>query len=81
MKLCECEAMAKLIHVSLTISPIRDASGRVVGASKIARDFTEQKRAEEALRHSEQRYRTLFESMDEGFCVIEVIFDENGKTC
>ncbi|HCS52471.1 PAS domain S-box protein [Rubinisphaera sp.] len=69
----------ELIHVSLTISPIRDASGRVVGASKIARDFTEQKRAEEALRHSEQRYRTLFESMDEGFCVIEVIFDENEK--
>jgi len=34
------------IHVSLTVSPIRDASGRIVGASKIARDVTERRRAE-----------------------------------
>src|SRR5688572_26768484 len=35
----------RLLEVSLTVSPVRDASGRVVGASKIARDITEQKRA------------------------------------
>jgi PAS domain S-box-containing protein len=35
----------RLIDVSLTVSPVRDSSGRVVGASKIARDITEQKRA------------------------------------
>jgi PAS domain S-box-containing protein len=38
------------IDVSVTISPVRDATGRVVGASKIARDITEKKRAEAALR-------------------------------
>jgi len=38
-----------LLDVSLTISPMKDASGRVVGASKLARDITERKRAEEAL--------------------------------
>ena len=38
----------KRIHVSLTISPIRDADGHVIGASKIARDVTEQKAAERA---------------------------------
>jgi PAS domain S-box-containing protein len=38
------------IYVSATISPIRDNTGRIVGASKIARDITEQKRAEETLR-------------------------------
>jgi len=37
----------RLIDVSLTISPIRDARGRIIGASKIARDITERKRAEE----------------------------------
>jgi PAS domain S-box-containing protein len=38
------------LDVSLTISPIRDASGRLIGASKIAHDITERKRAEERLR-------------------------------
>jgi two-component system, chemotaxis family, CheB/CheR fusion protein len=37
------------VHVSLTISPILDASGRIVGASKIVRDISERKRAEERI--------------------------------
>ena len=42
-----------LIDISLTVSPTRDAKGAIVGASKIARDITERKRAEQALRESE----------------------------
>src|SRR5207248_2216281 len=34
------------IHVSLTVSPIRDASGEIIGASKVARDISDRKRAE-----------------------------------
>ncbi|MES2394208.1 MAG: PAS domain S-box protein, partial [Acidobacteriota bacterium] len=42
----------ELIHVSLTISPIRDASGNIIGASKIARDITERRLLERQLRQS-----------------------------
>ncbi len=41
------------LQVSLAVSPIRDANGRIVGASKISRDITERKRAEQALRKTE----------------------------
>src|SRR5712672_3484085 len=41
--------------------------------------FIERKRAETELRESEQNYRKLFESIDEGFCTIEVLFDQNEK--
>jgi PAS domain S-box-containing protein len=43
------------IDVSVTMSPIRDGNGAVVGASKVARDITGRKQAEEALREKEQR--------------------------
>ncbi|RXG90220.1 PAS domain S-box protein [Bradyrhizobium vignae] len=48
-----------LIDISLTVSPLMDRAGRVIAASKIARDITLQKRAESALQESEQRLQDL----------------------
>jgi PAS domain S-box-containing protein len=51
------------IDISVTISPVRDAAGRIAGASKIARDISARKRIQDALRHSEERYRGLAEAI------------------
>lgn len=51
------------IPISLTISPIKDDEGKIVGASKIARDITERIRTEAALRHSEGRLAAELDSV------------------
>ena len=52
-----------LINVALTVSPVRNADGKIVGASKIARDITEQKRSQEQIstlaREAEHRSKNL----------------------
>jgi len=48
-----------LLDISLTVSPVRDGAGHIVGASKIARDITDRKEAERKLRESEQRLTEL----------------------
>ncbi|HXJ39915.1 MAG TPA: PAS domain S-box protein, partial [Bryobacteraceae bacterium] len=60
------------INVSVTISPVTDNEGRVIGASTIARDITETKQSEGKLRASEGRYRRLFESAKDGIFILDV---------
>jgi len=64
---------------SYSYSALRDSHGAIIGSVVVVRDITEKKRAEEILRKSEELYRGLFDSMDEGFCIIEMIFDAEGK--
>lgn len=52
------------LDISLTISPVRDASGKIIGASKIARDITQRKRIERELHESQERYRTLADALE-----------------
>jgi two-component system cell cycle sensor histidine kinase/response regulator CckA len=74
----------RLIDVSITASPIRDAEGRVVGASKVARDITERKRVDAALRSSEGRYRALFDYAPDGILIADAqsrYLDANPSMC
>ena len=50
------------LNVSLTVSPIKDAAGKVIGASKIAHDITERKRAEEVLREESRVLELLYKT-------------------
>lgn len=57
----------------------RMPSGEVRRVTGIAEDITERRRIQMALRESDHRYRVLFDSIDQGFCVAEMIFDADGK--
>jgi len=50
------------LDLSLTISPVKDSAGRVIGASNVARDITHLKQIEQALRDSEERFRAIVET-------------------
>ena len=62
------------LHISLTISPIREGDGRIVGASKIARDITERKQAELALRHRHAQFETLLNEAPLGVYLVDADF-------
>jgi PAS domain S-box-containing protein len=49
------------IDISLTVSPVKDANGKVIAASKIARDVTEERKRQQAARESETRFRAELE--------------------
>ncbi|MEX2556877.1 MAG: PAS domain S-box protein [Actinomycetota bacterium] len=59
------------INVAVTISPVRDPSGTVVGASVIGRDITARVRAEAAVREREQRFRAFLEFAPDAIVIID----------
>ncbi len=62
-----------------SLNPVRNPEGKIAAVTGVSRDITERKRAEEKLRQSEERYRSLFQSMMEGFAYCKMIFDEDGR--
>ncbi|MES2680955.1 MAG: PAS domain S-box protein [Bacteroidota bacterium] len=66
----------KLLDISLTISPIRDHNGIVIGASKIARDVTSQKRAERLIAENEERLKIVLDASELGTWEINLVNGE-----
>jgi PAS domain S-box-containing protein len=61
------------------VSAISGPDGRPEKLLALSRDVSERRTSEQALRESETRYRTLFEAIEAGFCVVEVIFSSDGR--
>jgi PAS domain S-box-containing protein len=70
------------VWISTNAQLVKDAEGEILGIEGVARDITDRKMAEDALRESEKQYRTLFESANEAIMLMEhgTIIDCNPKT-
>src|SRR5438067_1237786 len=68
---CRTPSSACAAASSSSAMPLRDPQGRVIGTFVIARDITERKRAEEALRESEERYRSVIAAMQDGIVLLD----------
>lgn len=62
----------ELIDISLTTSPIKDSNNKVIGVSKIARDISEKKQAEEKIRSNEKRFRSLLKNSNDGLFLMNL---------
>ncbi|HEX4367240.1 MAG TPA: PAS domain S-box protein [Rhodopila sp.] len=60
-----------IIDVAITVSPVHDGSGRLLGASKVARDITGAKRAEAALREREAHLQSVLDTVPDAMVVID----------
>jgi PAS domain S-box-containing protein len=58
----------------VSVSPVYDTSGKLTGSIHVARDINERKRMEEALRESEEKYRNLIETANEGIWILDAEF-------
>lgn len=65
--------------VDFAYMALKDSDGSINGILVHGVDQTDRKLAEIAVRNNEQRYRTLFESVDQGFCIIELLFNSAGR--
>ncbi|MCE9525569.1 MAG: response regulator, partial [Planctomycetales bacterium] len=59
------------LSISLTVSPIRAATGKIIGASKIARDISQRRQTQMRLEVSENRFRRLFEAAQDGILILD----------
>jgi len=65
----------QLMEMSLTVSPIKDTEGNITGVSTIGSDISDHKRAEKALRESEERFHRLFDVSPDAFLVFDPFSD------
>ena len=83
-EIIRCDVQVRLagntrVWIDFQLAPLRDTEGQITHLIPSGLDISGRRETERTLRASEERYRTLFDSMDEGYCVIKLLFDQAGN--
>ncbi len=78
LRITRFDGQERALETSAT--PLR-VGGQIVGVVTVWHDITERKRAEQALKESEERFKMLYVSMNEGYYLAEVLYDDCGTPC
>lgn len=70
-----------LVVVSINTQLYCDTEGQIIGFEGMCNDISDRKKAEEVIQRSEQRFKTLFMSINECFYISEILYDQNGNPC
>ena len=69
----------ELRYRQVNASPVKDKNDKIIGAVSVVRDITESKKVIQSLKESQKEYSNLFERMNEGFTIAEMIYNDEGK--
>jgi PAS domain S-box-containing protein len=67
------------VYFTFVYAPWYGDEGHIEGIISLAHETTGRKRIEQALREREAKYRSLFKNIEQAFCIMEILFDENGR--
>ncbi len=65
--------------INFTYQAIKDSDNHIIGIVGVGIDVTDLVNSKKKIKESEEKYKSLFTSMDQGFCIVEVLFDANNE--
>ena len=73
------DRLGNIRYMEVVLDPLHNTEGEIIGIAGVARDLTDKRKAEKDLRASEEKYRSLYDNINVGVALHEIVLDSSGK--